>query len=86
MFKSPSSDGFGWNFSRTVQARMSKFYTLLEDNLAHKPPWYDVASCFRSAFIEVRTTAKNAASDGFVCIKSDAVSKASSNFSREEYR
>ena len=29
---------------------------------------------------------RNAASDGFVCIKSTAVSKASSNFSREEYR
>ena len=30
--------------------------------------------------------AENAASDGFVCIKSNGVSKASSDFSSEEYR
>ena len=47
---------------------------------------YDVTSCFRSAFIEVRKTTENAAPDGFVCIKSHAVPKASSNFTIEEYR
>ena len=33
-----------------------------------------------------KKTAENAASDGFVCIMCDGVSKASSNFSSEEYR
>ena len=47
---------------------------------------YDVTRCFRSAFIEVRKTAGNVASDGFVCTKYNAVTKASSNFSSEEYR
>ena len=37
---------------------------------------YDVSgSCFRSAFVEVRKTAENAASVRFVCIKSNAVSR-----------
>ena len=61
-------------------------YTLIEDSRSHKPAGNDVSSCFRSAFIEVRKTADIAASDGFVCIKSNAVSKASSNFWSEEYR
>ena len=75
-----------------------KFYTLIEDYRPYKIPGNDVTSCFRSAFIEVRKTAENAASDGFLklstalstmqcCINiSNAVSKASSNFSRQEYR
>ena len=52
---------------------------------------YTTSCYFRSEFIDVRKTAENAASDGFVCIKYNAllhyaVSKASSNFSIEEYR
>ena len=43
------------------------------------------------SFIEVRKTAADGVSDGFVCVKYNAmlhfaVSKASSNFTREEYR
>ena len=64
----------------------TKFYTLLEDNLPHKLARYDATSCFRSAFIEVRKTAENAASDDFVCIKANAVSKPSSNLSNVAYR
>ena len=68
-----------------------KFYTLIEDNRPHKPAGNDITSYFQSAFIEVRKTAENVASDGFVCVKYNAVlrytvSKASSNFSHEEYR
>ena len=81
-----ASDGFGWNFARTVYERITTFYTLIEDNLSHKTTGYDVTSCFRSAFIEVRKIAKNASSDGFVSTESNALSKASSNFSSEEYR
>ena len=62
--------------------RIAKLYRLIEGNHPHKPSSYDITSCFRSAFIEVR----NATSDGFICIKSNAVLKASSNFSSEEYR
>ena len=47
---------------------------------------YDVTSCFWSAFIEVRKSAETVASDGLVCIKVNAVLKASSNFSSLEYR
>ena len=42
---------------------------------------YDIISCFQSAFIEVRKTAENV-----ICIKYNAVSNTSSNFSNEEYR
>ena len=68
-----------------------KFYTLIEDNRPHKPAGNNVTSCFRSAFIDVRQLAENEATDGFVCGKYSAVlhsaiSKASSNFSSEEYR
>ena len=61
-------DGFGWNFSRTVQISIMKFYAVIEDKRPHKPAGNDVTSCFQSAFIEVRKTAGNAASDGFGCV------------------
>ena len=75
-------DGFGRNFLRTVRARITKFGIFLENNLPHNHAEYNITSSFWSAFIELRKTAENAASDGFVCIKSNAVSKASSNFLR----
>ena len=31
-----ASEAFGWNFSRTVQARILKFYKFIEDNRSHK--------------------------------------------------
>ena len=55
---------------------------ILVYNLPHKLARHDVTSCFWSAFIEVHKTAENVASNGFVCIKSNAVSNASSNLSR----
>ena len=49
------------------------FHTLIGDNRPHKPAVYFVTSCLQSVFIEVRKSAENAASDGFVCIiKSNA--------------
>ena len=44
-----ASDGLGWNFSRTVQARITTFYRLIGNNLPHKPAGYEITSCFRSA-------------------------------------
>ena len=61
-------------------------FKLIEDNRPNEHVGNDVTNCFRSAFIEVRKTAENAASNDFVRIKSNAVSKASSNLSIEEYR
>ena len=61
-----------------VYARITKFYALMEDNQPRKYSEPDVTSCFRSAFIEFRKMAEHAASDGFVYIKSNAMSKASS--------
>ena len=56
-----------WEPWRTVQARIMKFYTLIEDNRPHKHAANDdVTSCFRSAVNEVRKTAENAASHGIV--------------------
>ena len=40
-------------------------YTVVGDIWPHKSAGYDVTSYFQSAFIEVRKTAENAASDGF---------------------
>ena len=44
-----TSDGFGWNTSRRVKARIIKFYMLIEDNRLHKCAGNDVTSCFWSA-------------------------------------
>ena len=44
-----ASDGFRWNCSRRVHARITKFHTVVEDNWPHKAALYDVASCFRAA-------------------------------------
>ena len=43
-----ASDGVERNFSKTVQARMTKFYELLGDNLPHKFAEYNITSSFRS--------------------------------------
>ena len=45
-----ASDGVGWNFSRTVQARITKFAKHIEDDRAHKPVGNNITSYFRSAF------------------------------------
>ena len=44
-----ASDGFGWNFSRTVQARITKFRMLIEENWPNKCAAYNVtiAACGR---------------------------------------
>ena len=65
----------GGSYRRAVQARMTNFNKLLEDNLPHKLAGYDVTSCFQSAFVEGQKPAENAASDIFVCNKSNAASK-----------
>ena len=35
-YKKAAYDDFGWNFSRTVPARITKFYKLMEDNRPKK--------------------------------------------------
>ena len=40
------SDGFRWNFSIKVYAKITKFHTVVGDNWPHKSAGYDVASCF----------------------------------------
>ena len=60
-----ASGSFRWNFSRKVIARITKFYTVVGNIWPHKSARYDVTSHVQSAFIEVRKTAENAASDGF---------------------
>ena len=57
----------------------------IQTDIVYSHTGYDVTSCFQSVFIQVRKTAENATTDGFVCDKSNAVSKESSNFSSEEY-
>ena len=42
-------NGFGSNFSRTVQARITQFRSFIRDNQPHKHAGYYVVSCFRSA-------------------------------------
>ena len=44
-----ASDGFRWNLSRKVYARITKFHAVVRDNWPHKLAGYDVASCFQSA-------------------------------------
>ena len=44
-----ASDGFGWNFWRTVLIRNTKFYTLIEDYRPNKYVGNDVTSYFQSA-------------------------------------
>ena len=44
-----ASDGFGWNFSSTVQARIMTFYKSIEGYRPHKRAGIDVTGCFRSA-------------------------------------
>ena len=43
------SDGFGWNFSRTVYARITKFHNLAWDVRCDKPAGYGITNYFRSA-------------------------------------
>ena len=40
--ENPARNGFGWNVSIMVLARITKLYTLLAENLPHKPAGYDV--------------------------------------------
>ena len=42
------TDGFGLNLSRTVQARMTEFYTFLGNNQHHKCAGYNITSSFQS--------------------------------------
>ena len=44
-----ANGGFWWNFSRTVLARITKLYTLIDDSRPHKPAGYDFTDCFWSA-------------------------------------
>ena len=74
------------NNSTTVLPIITKACIDIHADIVFSHAGFDITSCFRSAFVEVRKTAENAASDCFVCIKSNAVSKASSNFSSEEYQ
>ena len=51
--------------SRTVWHRISKFYTDIQTEVLYSHTRYDVTSCFRSAFIEVRKMLENVATGGF---------------------
>ena len=74
-----ASDGFGWNFSRTVQATIVKFYTLIEGKRRHKPVRNGITS---PKWVHMQKKAYNLemvrdmAKDKYT-----AASKASSNFS-----
>ena len=41
-----ASDGFVWNFLRTIQARIMKFYALIETKRPHKPARNCITSFF----------------------------------------
>ena len=92
--------GFGWNFLRTVPARIITFYTLIEDKRPHKPAGNVITRSFRSAakmLLNTTESAQNVTEMQKRAHTSEmvrdtaketctAASKASPNFSREEYR
>ena len=42
-----SSDGFGWNFSRKLYTRSTKFYKFIGGDRPYKSAGYDITSCFQ---------------------------------------